>query len=129
MEEEPPLGHIVLDPLRDHHFPHVLGEVEDQFKLLRIGIDAVEMINIQFELVTVLHDLPTTLLERLLHMIARGWCNFVRQHEAHRLSPARAAGVTDKLWSMGDLAEMIDASLPGPGKREPTKKQPEQISN
>jgi len=32
-----------------------------------------------------------------------------------------AAGITDKLWSMTDLAEMIDATLPEPGKRGPYK--------
>jgi hypothetical protein len=30
-----------------------------------------------------------------------------------------AAGLSDTLWSMADLAEMIDASLPKPGKRRP----------
>ena len=28
--------------------------------------------------------------------------NFVRTHKAHKLSPAMAAGVTDKLWSVED---------------------------
>lgn len=57
------------------------------------------------------------------------WYNFVRQHKAHRLSPAMAAGVTDKLWSMADLANMIDASLSATGKRGPYKKSNLQISN
>jgi hypothetical protein len=34
-----------------------------------------------------------------------------------------AAGLTDKLLSMRDLAEMVEASLPKPGKRGPYKKQ------
>jgi len=38
------------------------------------------------------------------------------------LSPAMAAGVSDKLWSMTALSEMIDASLPKPGKRGPYKR-------
>jgi hypothetical protein len=33
-----------------------------------------------------------------------------------------AAGVSDTLWSMTDLAEMIDATLPRPGKRGAYKK-------
>jgi hypothetical protein len=33
-----------------------------------------------------------------------------------------AAGVSPTLWSMTDLAEMIDASLPVPGKRRPYEK-------
>ena len=49
------------------------------------------------------------------------WYNWTRQHKAHKLSPAMAAGLTDKLLSMSDLAEMVDASLPQPGKRGPYK--------
>jgi hypothetical protein len=33
-----------------------------------------------------------------------------------------AAGLSDKLLSMSDLAEMVDAALPKPGKRGPYKK-------
>ena len=35
---------------------------------------------------------------------------------------AMAAGLSDKLLSMSDLAEMVDAALPKPGKRGPYKK-------
>lgn len=34
--------------------------------------------------------------------------NFVKQHAAHRLSPAMAAGVTDKLWSLEDVVRVVD---------------------
>lgn len=37
------------------------------------------------------------------------WYNWVRTHKAHRLTPAMAAGLTDKLWEMTDLIAMIDA--------------------
>jgi IS1 family transposase len=50
------------------------------------------------------------------------WYNWARQHKAHRLSPAMAAGLSDKLLSMTDLANMVDAALPKPGKRGPYKK-------
>ena len=50
------------------------------------------------------------------------WYNFVKQHKTLKgLSPAMAAGISDTLWSMTDLAEMIDANLPKPGKRGPYK--------
>jgi len=39
-----------------------------------------------------------------------------------RMSPAMAAGISDKVWSMTDVAEMIDATLPQPGPRGPYKK-------
>jgi hypothetical protein len=52
------------------------------------------------------------------------WHNFVKQHKTLKgLSPAMAAGISDTLWSMTDLAEMVDASLPKVGKRGPYKKQ------
>lgn len=50
------------------------------------------------------------------------WYNWTRQHKAHRLSPAMAAGLTGHLYSMTDLANMVDATLPKPGKRGPYKK-------
>jgi IS1 family transposase len=35
--------------------------------------------------------------------------NFVRIHQTLKVSPAMAAGVTDRLWEMNDLVEMIEA--------------------
>jgi hypothetical protein len=42
--------------------------------------------------------------------------NFCRLHKAHKLSPAMAAGVTDRLWSMEDVVGLIDARAPKPGR-------------
>ena len=36
------------------------------------------------------------------------WYNFARQHWTLRISPAMAAGVTDTLWSMEDIARITD---------------------
>ena len=47
----------------------------------------------------------------------------VKQHKTLKgLSPAMAAGISDTLWSVTDLAEMIDAAQPKPGPRGPYKK-------
>jgi hypothetical protein len=48
--------------------------------------------------------------------------NFVRQHKTLRTSPAMAAGISDTLWTMEDIAERIEARRPQPGKRGPYRK-------
>jgi hypothetical protein len=48
--------------------------------------------------------------------------NFVRQHKTLRMSPAMAAGLTDKLWSMEDIVALIDEVKPAPGNRGPYTK-------
>ena len=56
--------------------------------------------------------------------------NFVRQHKSlNKLTPAMAAGVSDRLWSMDDVVALIDAAEPTPKKRGPYKpRQPAEIS-
>ena len=68
--------------------------------------------------------------ENHMHMVAlyTVWYNFVKQHKSIKgLSPAMAAGVSKTLWSVTDMAEMVDATLPKLGRRGPYKK--EEISN
>jgi IS1 family transposase len=48
--------------------------------------------------------------------------NFVRQHKTLRMSPAMAAGISDRLWSMEDVVALIDARAPAPKPRGPYKK-------
>ncbi len=45
------------------------------------------------------------------------WYNFCRIHKSLRVSPAISPNVSDRLWSMDDVAEMIEARLTKPGKR------------
>jgi hypothetical protein len=35
--------------------------------------------------------------------------NFVRLHQTLKISPAMAAGVTDRLWEMADVVDVLDA--------------------
>jgi hypothetical protein len=48
--------------------------------------------------------------------------NFVRIHKTLKVTPAMAAGVTDKLFEMSDIVALIDAAEPAPSKRGPYKK-------
>ena len=45
------------------------------------------------------------------------WYNFVRIHKSLRVTPAMAAGITDRLWSMEDVAALLDAREASPAKR------------
>ncbi|MFB9981197.1 IS1 family transposase [Mesorhizobium kowhaii] len=55
--------------------------------------------------------------------------NFARIHKTLRVSPAMAAGVTEKLWSVADIADMVDAAAPKAGRRGNYKKREAAISN
>lgn len=49
--------------------------------------------------------------------------NYVRQHQTLRVSPAMAAGVTDKLWNVEDIVALVEADeAEKPRKRGPYKK-------
>lgn len=55
--------------------------------------------------------------------------NFVRIHSTLRCTPAMEAGITDKLWSLEDMAALLDANE-APKTRGPYKKKAiSQISN
>ena len=63
--------------------------------------------------------------ENHVHMVAlyTVWYNFVKQHKSLKgITPAMAAGVTDRLWDMKDIVALIDAAAPKPGKRGLYKK-------
>jgi hypothetical protein len=42
--------------------------------------------------------------------------NFVRIHKTLRVTPARAAGVTDRLWDMSDIVKLIEEREPPPNR-------------
>ena len=48
--------------------------------------------------------------------------NFVRVHKTLRVTPAMAAGVTDRLWEMADLVQLVEGAEAPAGKRGPYKK-------
>ncbi len=48
--------------------------------------------------------------------------NFVRIHKTLKVTPAMAAGVSDKLWEISDIVALMDAAESAPAKRGPYKK-------
>jgi IS1 family transposase len=55
--------------------------------------------------------------------------NFTRIHKTLRMSPAMAAGITDRLWSLDDVIAKIDELAPAPKVRGPYRKRGDEISN
>jgi hypothetical protein len=49
-----------------------------------------------------------------LHMM---YSNFVRIHKTLRVTPAMAAGVTDLLWEIADIAKLVENAEGTPKKR------------
>ena len=54
-----------------------------------------------------------------LHMM---YYNFVRIHKTLRVTPAMAAGVTERLWEITDIAKLVEDAEAAPAKRGPYKK-------
>jgi IS1 family transposase len=48
--------------------------------------------------------------------------NFVRIHKTLRVTPAMAAGMSDRLWEVSDIVALLEVVEPKPGKRGPYKK-------
>jgi IS1 family transposase len=63
-------------------------------------------------------------LDNHIHALALyfAFYNFCRIHKTLRMSPAMAAGITDRLWSLEDIVARIDADAPAPKPRGPYKK-------
>jgi len=66
--------------------------------------------------------------ENHCHMVALHpvWYNFARINGAMKVSPAMAANLTQRLWSMSDIVALIDKAAPATTKRGPYKKRGEQ---
>jgi hypothetical protein len=48
--------------------------------------------------------------------------NFVRIHSKLRMTPAIAAGISDRLWEINVIVRLVEGAEPKPGKRGPHKK-------
>ncbi|MBL8657709.1 MAG: IS1 family transposase [Altererythrobacter sp.] len=63
-------------------------------------------------------------LDNHIHALALyfAFYNFCRIHKSLRITPAMAAGITDRLWTLDDIVAKIDAMAPAPKPRGPYKK-------
>src|SRR5271157_3491887 len=52
--------------------------------------------------------------------------NYARIHKSLRITPAMAAGLSDRVWTLEEIVMMAESYMPKPGKRGPYKKR---ISN
>ena len=70
-------------------------------------------------------------LDNHIHALALyfAFYNFCRIHKSLRVTPAMAAGITDRLWSLEDIVARIDAMAPAPQPRGPYKKRAVKIDN
>jgi IS1 family transposase len=70
-------------------------------------------------------------MENHIHALALYFMfyNFIRIHKTLKVTPAMAAGVSDRLWSLEELAELIDARVNQPKPRGPYKKRIAENSN
>ena len=68
-------------------------------------------------------------LDNHIHALALyfAFYNFCRIHKTLRVSPAMAAGVTDRLWSLEDIVARIDANASAPKPRGPYKRRPVRV--
>src|SRR6185437_15195500 len=50
-------------------------------------------------------------LENHMHMVAlyTVWYNFVKMHKTLKMTPALAAGVSDRLWSIENIVALVEA--------------------
>lgn len=70
-------------------------------------------------------------LDNHIHALALyfAFYNFCRIHKTLRVTPAMAAGITDRLWLLGDIVAKMDAMASEPKPRGPYRKRGNQNSN
>ena len=102
--------------------------VEDNPDIARVSTSHVERMNLSIRMqnrrFTRLTNAFSKKLDNHIHALALyfAFYNFCRIHKTLRVTPAMAAGITDRLWSLDDIVAKIDAIAPGPKAPCPYKK-------
>lgn len=103
-------------------------KIEGEPDLAHVSTSYVERANLTMRMhnrrFTRLTNAFSKKFENHAHMVAlyAVWYNFCRIHKSLRVSPAMAAGVADRLWSLEDVATMVEAAAPLQSKRGPYAK-------
>lgn len=68
--------------------------------------------------------------ENHMHMVAlyTVWYNFIRIHKKLRVTPAMEAGLSDSVWDMDDLVQIMEDRAPKPGRPKTYKKRDAELS-
>jgi len=102
--------------------------VEGRPDMAHVSTSHVERMNLSIRMqnrrFTRLTNAFSKKLDNHIHALALyfAFYNFCRIHKSLRVTPAMAAGVTDRLWSLDDVIAKIDELAPAPGPRGPYKK-------
>lgn len=102
--------------------------VEGNPNLAHVSTSHVERMNLSIRMqnrrFTRLTNAFSKKLDNHIHALALyfAFYNFCRIHKSLRVTPAMAAGITDRLWSLDDIVAKIDAMAPAPKPRGPYRK-------
>lgn len=102
--------------------------VEGNPEIAHVSTSHVERMNLSIRMqnrrFTRLTNAFSKKLDNHIHALALyfAFYNFCRFHKTLRVTPAMAAGITDRLWSLDDIVAKIDEMAPPPAKRGPYKK-------
>lgn len=90
--------------------------------IVSLALDYMTAMQVSMRRFTRLTNAFSKKLTNHAHMVALYtlWYNFVRIHKTLRVTPAMAAGVETRLWSMEDVARLCEPQVPA--KRGPYKK-------
>ena len=102
--------------------------VEGKPDIAHVSTSHVERMNLSIRMqnrrFTRLTNAFSKKLDNHIHALALyfAFYNFCRIHKTLRVTPAMAAGITDRLWTLDDIVAKIDAMAPAPKARGPYKK-------
>lgn len=104
------IGRIYAD--RGNRMGPPYPQARHQVSVLTVSISARQNLNVRMHTrrFTRLTNAFSKKIENHAHSVAlfAMYYNFVRIHKTLRVTPAMAAGVTDRLWEIGDIVQVLE---------------------